>query len=167
MSTTIDVADAAQQLGDLIAESDVIVPFTGAGISTETGIPDFRSPGGIWSSNQPIAYDVFVASQEARDEAWRRRFAMDEIFANAKPGRGHRALASLYRSRKILAVITQNIDGLHQASGIKADDVIEFHGNTTYACCIGCDMRYDLDWVRTRYRTENRAPSCPDCSNPV
>ncbi|MET0971342.1 MAG: Sir2 family NAD-dependent protein deacetylase [Tardiphaga sp.] len=167
MHITIDVGDAVQRLGAMIEESAVIVPFTGAGISTETGIPDFRSPQGLWARNQPIPYDAFVASQEARDEAWRRRFAMDETFAKARPGRGHRALASLYRSGRIPAVITQNIDGLHQVSGFKADDVIELHGNTMYARCIGCAARYELDWVRTRFEEEKRAPSCPDCSKPV
>jgi NAD-dependent deacetylase len=167
MTIIRDVGDAVQRLAELIAESAVIVPFTGAGISTETGIPDFRSPGGLWARNRPIPYDAFVASQEVRNEAWRRRFAMDETFASARPGRGHRALASLYRSGKIPAVITQNIDGLHQASGFTADDVIELHGNTTYARCIGCDKRYELDWVRTRYAMDKQAPSCSDCSKPV
>src|SRR6201995_3419407 len=118
--------------------SRTIVPFTGAGISTECGIPDFRSPGGLWTRNRPINFDEFVASQEARDESWRRRFAMESVFSAAKPGRGHRALASLYRAGKIPAIITQNIDNLHQASGFAGDHVIELHGNTTYARCIGC-----------------------------
>jgi NAD-dependent deacetylase len=85
---------------------------------------------------------------DARDEAWRRRFAMEPTFAAAKPGRGHRALASLYKAGKIPAIITQNIDNLHQASGFKADDVVELHGNTTYARCIGCGQAYDLPWVK-------------------
>ena len=109
----------------------MIQPFTGAGISTECGIPDFRSPGGLWTKTQPIPFDQFMASAQMRDEAWRRRFAMDTHFASAKPGRGHLALASLYRSGKVPAVITQNIDNLHQASGISNDDVVELHGNTT------------------------------------
>jgi NAD-dependent deacetylase len=128
-----DLRNGVDRLGEMIAEARTIAPFTGAGISTETGIPDFRSPGGLWTRNQPIPFDEFVASQDARDEAWRRRFAMEEIFAAAKPGRGHRALASLYKAGKIPAVITQNIDNLHQTSGFKADAVIELHGNTTYA----------------------------------
>src|SRR5206468_4338739 len=98
-----------QEFAAKIRESDEIVVFTGAGISTESGIPDFRSPGGLWTRNRPIPYDEFVASQEARDEAWRRRFAMEPTFAAAKPGRGHRALASLYKAGKIPAIVTQNI----------------------------------------------------------
>ncbi|QUS42425.1 NAD-dependent deacetylase [Tardiphaga alba] len=155
------------QLGEFIAEAKVIVPFTGAGISTETGIPDFRSPGGLWTRNRPIPFDEFVASQDARDESWRRRFAMEETFAAAKPGRGHRALASLYRAGKIPAIITQNIDNLHQASGFAAGDVIELHGNTTYARCIGCGTAYDLGWVKTRFEPQQRGPDCSACGEPV
>src|SRR6478609_9350837 len=110
-----DLPTAISRLGNLFENASVIVPFTGAGISTECGIPDFRSPGGLWTRNRPIPFDEFVASQDARDEAWRRRVAMEETFAAAKPGRGHRALASLYKAGKIPAVITQNIDNLHQA----------------------------------------------------
>ena len=133
-----DLRSGVEQLGDMIAEASIIVPFTGAGISTECGIPDFRSPGGLWTRNRPIPFDEFVASPDARDEAWRRRFAMEPTFAAAKPGRGHRALASLYKAGKIPAIVTQNIDNLHQVSGFAADHVVELHGNTTYARCIGC-----------------------------
>ena len=129
-----------------------MVPFTGAGISTECGIPDFRSPGGIWTKMRPIEFGDFLASQEMRDESWRRRFAMQDQFGGAKPGRGHRALASLYRAGKVPGVITQNIDNLHQASGISAEHVVELHGNTTYATCLDCAKRYELPWVRAAVR---------------
>ena len=132
-----DIRSGVEQLGDMIAAASIIVPFTGAGISTECGIPDFRSPGGLWSRHRPIPFDEFIASAEAREEAWRRRFAMEPTFAAAKPGRGHRALASLYKAGKIPAVVTQNIDNLHQLSGFAEDHVVELHGNTTYARCIG------------------------------
>jgi len=162
-----DLREGVERLGDMIAAAEVIVPFTGAGISTESGIPDFRSPGGLWTRNQPIGFDEFVASQDARDESWRRRFAMEETFARAAPGRGHRALASLYRAGKIPAVITQNIDNLHQASGFAAKDVIELHGNTTYARCIGCGRRYELSWVKQRFEPDGIAPDCATCHAPV
>jgi NAD-dependent deacetylase len=161
-----DLRSGVEQLGNMIAEARSIVPFTGAGISTECGIPDFRSPGGLWTRNRPIPFDEFVSSQEARDEAWRRRFAMEPTFAAAKPGRGHRALASLYKAGKIPAIITQNIDNLHQVSGVKADDVVELHGNTTYARCIGCGQAYDLPWVKARF-DESGAPDCTACFEPV
>ena len=158
-----DLDSAIAALRDLIAGSQRIVPFTGAGISTECGIPDFRSPGGLWSKNQPIQFDDFLASQDMRNEAWRRRFAMEENFAHAKPGRGHRALASLYRAGKVPGLITQNIDNLHQASGIAADDIVELHGNTTYAMCLDCTKRYELSWVKDKFSRGNRcAPDC-DC----
>jgi NAD-dependent deacetylase len=162
-----DLRSGVEQLGDMIADASTIVPFTGAGISTESGIPDFRSPGGLWSRNRPIPFDEFVASPDARTEAWRRRFAMEPTFAAARPGRGHRALASLYKSGKIPAVITQNIDNLHQMSGFAADDVVELHGNTTFARCIGCGKSYDLAWVRRNLDAIGSAPDCTACEEPV
>jgi NAD-dependent deacetylase len=147
-------------LSDLIEDAGTIVPFTGAGISTECGIPDFRSPGGLWSKNRPIPFDEFLASREMRDESWRRRFALQESFAQAQPGRGHRALAALYRAGKVPAVVTQNIDNLHQASGIAAADVVELHGNTTYALCLDCAARYEIAEVRTQFEADGHAPDC-------
>jgi NAD-dependent deacetylase len=156
-----DLATAIDRLRDLIEASQVIVPFTGAGISTECGIPDFRSPGGLWTRNQPIQFDDFLASQEMRDESWRRRFVMEGSFAAARPGRGHRALASLYRAGKIPGLVTQNIDNLHQESGFEAADVVELHGNTTYAACLDCGKRFELDWVREKFESGGgRAPDC-------
>src|ERR1700690_2910183 len=107
-----DLETAILRLRDLIEAVRTVVPFTGAGISTECGIPDFRSPGGLWTKNQPIPFDPFMARGELRDEAGRRRFVMGEGFAKAKPGRGHLALASLYRAGKVPARVTQNIDNL-------------------------------------------------------
>ena len=160
-----DMKTAIARLRELVDESEVIVPFTGAGLSTECGIPDFRSPGGIWTKMRPIDFSDFLASQEARDESWRRRFAMEESFGGAKPGRGHQALASLYRAGKSPGVVTQNIDNLHQVSGFSADDVVELHGNTTYATCLDCAKRYELSWVRERFTTSGgRSPDCPDCN---
>jgi NAD-dependent deacetylase len=159
-----DLGTAIALLEAMIHEATAIVPFTGAGISTECGIPDFRSPGGLWTKNRPIPFDEFLASQEARNESWRRRFAMTDQFGDAKPGRGHRALASLYHAGKVPAVVTQNIDNLHQASGIAAEHVVELHGNTTYAACLDCADRYDLSWVRQRMEQANGcAPDCPAC----
>ena len=125
-----DLDTAKSRLQDLVDAAGTVVPFTGAGISTECGIPDFRSPGGLWTKNKPIPFDEFLASQEARNESWRRRFAMAEQFGDAKPGRGHRALASLYRAGKVPAVITQNIDNLHQDSGVPDAQVIDLTGKT-------------------------------------
>lgn len=159
-----DLDTSIKSLRDLIERADTVLPFTGAGISTECGIPDFRSPGGIWTKNQPIPFDAFIASREMRNEAWRRRFAMQDNFAAARPGRGHLALASLYRAGKTPAVVTQNIDNLHQEAGVAPTDVIELHGNTTYAACLDCGTRYEIDWVRERFDAAGEnAPDCPDC----
>ncbi|MDC7785247.1 NAD-dependent deacetylase [Rhodoplanes sp. TEM] len=157
---TSDVETGRRRLAALIEGASVVLPFTGAGISTECGIPDFRSPGGVWTRNAPIPFDEFVASRRARDEAWRRRFAMEEEFGAAQPGRGHRALASLWRAGKAPAVVTQNIDNLHQASGVAAEDVVELHGNTTYALCLSCGARYELAWVKERFGATGHAPDC-------
>ena len=156
-----DFSTAVSRLRDLIEGARTIAPFTGAGISTECGIPDFRSPGGLWTKNRPIPFDEFLASRDMRDESWRRRFAIDATFAAAKPGRGHRALASLYRRGKVPELITQNIDNLHQASGIAAEDVIELHGNTTFATCLACQQRYDVQWVKEKFdANDSHAPDC-------
>lgn len=163
-----DPGTAIDTLNDLVETARVIAPFTGAGISTECGIPDFRSPGGLWTKNKPIPFDEFVASQDMRDEAWRRRFAMDAQFSAARPGRGHLALASLYRAGKVPAVITQNIDNLHQSSGIAAEHVIELHGNNSYASCLDCGQRYELEWVRQKFTDAGeRAPDCVGCGGHI
>ncbi len=159
---TSDLETAVRRLRDLIDGAGRVVPFTGAGISTESGIPDFRSPGGLWTRNKPIGFDDYMASGEARDEAWRRRFAIEETFARAKPGRGHLALARLYRAGKVPALVTQNIDDLHQVSGIAARDVIELHGNTTYAVCLACAARHELPGIRQKFDANGHAPDC-DC----
>lgn len=154
-------ADALQRM---IGSARNIVAFTGAGISTESGIPDYRSPGGIWTKYRPIEFGEFMASEEARREAWRRKFATDEVMRKATPNAGHRALARLCELGKMTAVVTQNIDGLHQASGIPDDKVIELHGNATYAHCLECRRRYELDWVRNIFAVDERLPLCTACT---
>jgi len=155
-------ADTAE-LRRLIEEASRIVVFTGAGISTESGIPDFRSPGGIWTRMRPIDFSEFLASEEARRESWRRRFATDPTMRAAEPNRGHRAVATLVGRGKASAVITQNIDGLHQASGVPANRVIELHGNTTYAHCLDCAQRYALGDIRIEFERTGDAPNCVAC----
>ncbi|MGB8629893.1 MAG: Sir2 family NAD-dependent protein deacetylase [Xanthobacteraceae bacterium] len=163
-----DPDNAIVRLSEMVRAAGAIVPFTGAGISTECGIPDFRSPGGLWTKNRPIDFDAFMSSQETRNESWRRRFAMEDQFDAAKPSRGHRAIANLYRAGKAPAVVTQNIDNLHQASGIPPEDVIELHGNTTFALCLKCNERYEIAWVRRTMDAGNgRAPDCPACGGHI
>ncbi|GLK71739.1 Sir2 family NAD-dependent protein deacetylase [Ancylobacter dichloromethanicus] len=168
MTADDDIKAAAAPLAAILKRMRAGVAFTGAGISTECGIPDFRSPGGLWTRNRPIDYPSFLASGEMRAEAWRRRFAMEAAFGGARPGRGHRALADLLAAGQLQAIITQNIDGLHQASGVAEARLVELHGNSTYATCLECGARYELGWVRARFEeARERAPDCTDCAGPI
>ena len=141
------------ELTNLISASDRIVFFTGAGISTESGIPDFRSPGGVWSKMQPIMYQDFVRSAEARKESWDRAFSGVTGWTGASPNAGHYAVAKLVELGKASSVITQNVDNLHQDAGVPDDQVIEVHGNATYASCLNCGKKYDLEDVKKRWET--------------
>ena len=163
MSIDEEIAALAAMLG---AARRVVV-FTGAGISTESGIPDFRSPGGIWTRMAPIDFRDFVGSAEMRREAWRRRFAMEESFASARPNAGHKAIASLVADGRVSHVITQNIDNLHQDSGIPEDRVIEIHGNTRYAKCLECGARMELAPIRAYFEKHGDPPDCTFCGGIV
>ena len=155
------------QLRQLLHDAERIVAFTGAGISTESGIPDFRSPGGIWSKMQPIMFDDFVNSEEMRREAWRRKIVIDRDFKQATPNQGHRALAALVAAGKMPCIITQNVDGLHQLSGVDDDKVIELHGNTTYARCLTCHKRYELEPIVAAFERDESLPVCGVCGGLV
>ena len=151
----------------LLGGADRVVVFTGAGISTESGIPDFRSPGGIWTRMAPIDFQDFVSSAEMRREAWRRRFAMEEQFALARPNAGHKAVAALVAQGRASHVITQNIDNLHQDSGVPQDKVIEIHGNTRYAKCLECGARMELEPIRAHFERTGDPPDCAACGGIV
>ena len=151
----------------LVSESSNIVIFTGAGISTESGIPDFRSPGGLWTKFKPIDFSEFISSEEARVESWRRKFSIDSEISNAEPNKGHKAIEMLVSQGKASFVITQNIDNLHQDSGIPANKVIELHGNTTYAKCLSCSERFEIENIKRNFLSTNLAPSCNECGGIV
>jgi NAD-dependent deacetylase len=159
--------DDTQRLYEMIAAAKRIVAFTGAGISTESGIPDFRSPGGIWTKYRPIYFDDFMSSEEMRREAWRRKFATDETLQQAEPNAGHRALAKLVEQGRMTAIITQNIDGLHQRSGVPDSKIIELHGNTTYATCLDCGQRYELEPIKKAFQGKGTLPICEKCDGIV
>lgn len=161
------MSDEIQQLAELIEDAGRVVVFTGAGISTESGIPDFRSPTGIWSQTTPIYFDEYVASADARTEAWRRKFEIDRDMIGAEPNRGHRAVAKLVRTGKVSAVITQNIDGLHQESGVPDENMIELHGNATYATCLTCATRYELEPIKEAFAANGTLPECTYCGGIV
>ncbi len=154
-------------LETLLEECTRAVVFTGAGISTESGIPDFRSPGGIWSKFAPVYFQDFVASEEARREAWRRKMVVDRDMQEAKPNRGHRAVAELVRREKASCVITQNIDGLHQKSGIPEARIVELHGNSTYAACLDCGSRHELEPILEDFARDETLPVCGACGGIV
>ncbi|MFW6076566.1 MAG: SIR2 family NAD-dependent protein deacylase [Hyphomicrobiales bacterium] len=157
------MSNAKDLLRDLVMASERTVAFTGAGISTECGIPDFRSPGGIWSKYRPVDFQTFMSSPEARREALTRYIKVRESVGSPQPGRGHRALARLAEQGRLTHVITQNIDGLHQASGLGREQVIELHGNGTYAHCLACGRRHELDWVAEELDARPGAPHCLEC----
>src|SRR5580704_1324868 len=124
------------ELARMLREARRGVIFTGAGISTESGIPDFRSPGGIWTKMMPVQFQDYIADPQARRVSWQRRFEMEETWNAIRPNDGHLAVAELVRRGHVAHVITQNIDNLHQASGIDPDRIIELHGNTRRAKCL-------------------------------
>ena len=158
---------STQDLARLIADAQRMVVFTGAGISTESGIPDFRSPGGVWSQMKPIYFQEFVASEEKRREAWDRAFTGRAGWVGREPNAGHHAVARLVASGKCSAVITQNVDNLHQASGVPADKVIELHGNASYATCLECGERHELPDLKALYEATGDLPVCRDCGGLV
>ncbi len=155
-----EAADGRRTLARLLGESENVTVFTGAGISTECGVPDYRSPGSPWRVHQPIGFKDYLADPAQRAEAWRRKFAMDDLYAGARPGRGHRAIARWAERHLVGAVITQNIDGLHQAAGLPQGKLIELHGNGTYAACLSCGTRYPLAPIRTAFERDGTLPIC-------
>ncbi|PZQ57340.1 MAG: NAD-dependent deacetylase [Phenylobacterium zucineum] len=158
---------SSADLARLIADARRMVVFTGAGISTESGIPDFRSPGGVWSKMKPIYFQDFVASEDKRREAWDRAFSGRAGWVGREPNAGHEAVARLVASGKCAAVITQNVDNLHQASGIPADKVIELHGNASYATCLECRERHELEDLKALYEATGDLPACRVCGGLV
>ena len=163
-----DTTDDLDALRAVIDAARRVVFFTGAGISTESGIPDFRSPGtGLWTKIKAIQFQDFVASDAVRQESWRRRFTGDRAMENAKPNKGHDAIAKLIRDGKATAVITQNVDNLHQDSGIGADRVIELHGNASYAKCLDCDTRFEMAHLEQQFTGTGRVAPCGSCGGIV
>ena len=153
----------AAALAHLLTAAARVAVFTGAGISTESGIPDFRSPGGVWSKMKPIYFQDFLASRAMRREAWTRVFNRTAGWTGAHPNDGHRAVAHLVAIGKVTAVITQNVDNLHQDSGVPDARVIEVHGNASYAKCLDCDRRYEIDALKPRWEADDDI-TCDTCA---
>ncbi len=146
-----------------IAASRRVVGFTGAGISTESGIPDFRSPNGVWAKYRTVYFDEFLSSHEGRVEYWRQKVENWPYIRDAKPNAGHFAFVDLQRAGKLRALITQNIDGLHQRAGLPREAVIELHGTTTEAVCLSCGERIPSEEAVARVQAGELAPECRLC----
>jgi NAD-dependent deacetylase len=156
-----------ERLREMIDRARRVAVFTGAGISTESGIPDFRSPGGVWSKMSPIYFQDFVADEAKRREAWQRTFSGRAGWTGKEPNAGHYAVARLVASGKTRAVITQNVDNLHQHAGVPADQVIELHGNASYATCLECGLRHELAELMALYQATGDLPACRACGGIV
>ena len=152
-----DVVMVARRLA--AAERGAVL--TGAGISTESGISDFRSPGGVWSRHQPVYYDEFLASHEARLRYWQMSKAMYPEFAAARPNLGHKILASWERAGRLIGVITQNIDGLHVEAGSR--NVLELHGSAKFVMCLACSNRWTAEEIFQQYKDRDEVPVCDQC----
>jgi NAD-dependent deacetylase len=152
------------QLASLLAEARRIVAFTGAGISTESGIPDFRSPGGVWDRNKPIEFRDFMRSAEARRETWRRGLETYPVVAAAEPNTAHLALVELERRGPLMAVVTQNIDGLHLKAGHAPERVIELHGNSHGVACLSCEAWFPRLEIHQRVVAGDFEPACAACA---
>ena len=151
-------------LAQLIRESKKTIVFTGAGVSTESGIPDFRSPGGIWSKYDPEDFTIqrFLSSLDARKTLWKMS-AEGELLMEAEPNPAHCAIAELHQLGKLDCVITQNIDNLHQKAGVPEDRVLELHGNMQWVVCLGCHSRFPLLQILQKVKGGTEVPDCPDC----
>lgn len=147
-------------ISDKINAGGKNIVFTGAGISTESGIPDYRSQGGIWDKFRPVYFDEFISSRESREEYWRRWLALYGGLLKAKPNSAHKALARLSNAGLLEAIITQNVDGLHHASGVPEDQIIELHGNTTRIRCLHCRQLTPTNEVWERLSKGDTAPDC-------
>jgi NAD-dependent deacetylase len=156
MTTLSDFAEAMR-------ESDAIVVFTGAGISTESGIPDFRSPGGVWTRYRPVTFQEYLNSEAARIEAWKRRLDTYEAHKNARPNIGHYFVQSLEAKGKLIGLITQNVDGLHSAAGLADEKLVELHGSNRQIVCLQCDRTYEPDEIIKRLVGDFESPKCEAC----
>jgi NAD-dependent deacetylase len=155
----LDVAQFAEK----IRASNEIVVFTGAGISTESGIPDFRSPGGLWTRYKPITYQEYLTSEAARISAWKRRLETYETTKNAKPNIGHHFVNSLNVKEKLIGLITQNVDGLHSEAGLPDHKIVELHGSNRVVTCLRCSKEFDPDAVIKSLSGDFSSPKCDSC----
>jgi NAD-dependent deacetylase len=161
--STLTFEEQLHDAAELLQQARDIVALTGAGISTESGIPDFRSPGSIWRTEPPVSYHDFISQPESRQKYWRTRRNLSSQVAAARPNAAHRALAELERRHMLLGVITQNFDGLHQDAGHQPERVIELHGTSRVAACTLCGARSSIAALQQRIDAGEVDPQCPSC----
>src|SRR4030065_2125350 len=157
--------DKLKQVAHWITASKKAIVFSGAGLSTESGIPDFRSPGGVWDRYHPedFYFQNFLASEASREKYWQMATEMYEPKKTAQPNRAHLAIAELEKLGKLDCVITQNIDGLHFKAGNSEEKVIQLHGTAIFVSCLSCKKRYDRDEIQERIKEGQKVPRCDDC----
>lgn len=148
----------------LVEQASNMVILTGAGISTESGVPDFRSPGGLWEQFRIVQYGEYVESEEARIEDWHRRFFMKDQIGAVEPNIGHEKIAEWLNTGKAQCLVTQNVDGLHQRGGAPVEKMIEIHGNATTASCISCGLNHEMEACRNQFEITGVSPKCDTCS---
>lgn len=152
-----------EEFGSRLRDSAEIVCFTGAGISTESGIPDFRSPGGIWTKYLPVTFEEYLRSEEARLATWRRRLEMQDIYRSAKPNVGHYFISALDKRGKLLGLITQNTDGLHGEAGLSQEKIVELHGTNRKIVCLTCSRAFDPGEILRKLAGDFKSPTCDAC----
>ena len=154
-----------KQIAQWITTSTRVVVFSGAGLSTESGIPDFRSPGGVWDRYNPedFYFQNFLASENSREKYWQMATEMYEPIRKAQPNPAHLAISELEKLGKLDCIITQNIDGLHFKAGNSEEKVIQLHGTAIFVSCLSCKKRYDRDEIQERIKNGLKAPRCDDC----
>ena len=151
----------------LIENCKYPVFFTGAGISTDSGIPDFRGPNGFWKKNTPIYFQDFISSKEMRTKYWEQSVNFKSNFSNFEPNKGHEAIASIIKAKDNGHCVTQNVDNLHQAAGLSEDQVTEIHGNATYAICLDCAKKFDLEPIHQAFKDNKKPPTCNTCGGHI
>jgi NAD-dependent deacetylase len=140
-----------------------VVFFTGAGISTESGVPDFRSPGGVWTKYQPVLFQDFLSSESARVQHWLLKKATYELFKTVKPNLAHYAICDFEARGQLLGLITQNIDGLHTIAGTSNEKLVELHGTDRLVTCLNCGKEYQPAQVYEDLPEDFTAPTCDEC----
>jgi NAD-dependent deacetylase len=162
----MDMNDQIEQVAGLILNAKRIVIFVGAGLSTESGIPDFRSPGGVWDKYDPedFYFQNFLSSEASREKYWQMATEMYEAMRDAKPNQAHLAVAELEKLGKLDCLITQNIDGLHFKAGNSPEKVLELHGTAMFVTCLSCNKRYERDAIQGRIAKGEKAPRCDECA---